>query len=58
LPEKLAGQRFYEPSSQGLEQAMRDRLQRLRGGAPPNRVEPEPKSESDSPRDTSGNRGE
>jgi putative ATPase len=58
LPEKLASQRFYEPSSQGLEQAMRDRLQRLRGGAPPKRVEPEPKSESDSPNDTSGNRGE
>lgn len=32
LPDALRGQRFYEPGSQGLEQALRDRLERLRSG--------------------------
>ena len=32
LPDELVGTRFYEPSSEGLEQAIRDRLERLRGG--------------------------
>jgi len=31
LPEALSGQRFYEPSAQGLEQAIGERLARLRG---------------------------
>jgi putative ATPase len=30
LPDALAGSRFYEPSSQGLEEAIRQRLERLR----------------------------
>lgn len=30
LPEALEGQRFYEPGSQGLEQALKQRLERLR----------------------------
>ena len=30
LPEKLTGERFYEPSNQGLEQAILERLERLR----------------------------
>jgi putative ATPase len=30
LPDKLAGRRFYEPSEQGLEQAIAERLSRLR----------------------------
>jgi putative ATPase len=30
LPEKLVGRHFYEPSNQGLEQAIADRLARLR----------------------------
>ncbi|HET9954357.1 MAG TPA: hypothetical protein VFQ61_07630, partial [Polyangiaceae bacterium] len=34
LPEQLVGQRFYEPSSQGLEQSIRERLARLRGPRP------------------------
>jgi putative ATPase len=32
LPERLEGQRFYEPTSQGLEQAIGERLARLRAG--------------------------
>ncbi|HWA78441.1 MAG TPA: replication-associated recombination protein A [Polyangiaceae bacterium] len=32
LPDALAGRRFYEPSSEGLEQSIRDRLERLRRG--------------------------
>ncbi len=31
LPEKLAGQRFYQPTERGLEQAIGRRLRRLRG---------------------------
>jgi len=31
LPEALAGSRFYEPTNQGLEQAIAERLARLRG---------------------------
>ncbi|HEY8944174.1 MAG TPA: replication-associated recombination protein A, partial [Polyangiaceae bacterium] len=30
LPERLIGRRFYEPSNQGLEQALKERLERLR----------------------------
>jgi putative ATPase len=33
LPDELAGARFYEPTSQGLEQAIGERLARLRAGA-------------------------
>jgi putative ATPase len=33
LPDELVGARFYEPSSQGLEKAIGERLQRLRGPA-------------------------
>ena len=31
LPDDLAGRVFYEPSEEGLEQKIGDRLQRLRG---------------------------
>ncbi len=31
LPERLMGSRFYEPDGQGLEDSIRQRLQRLRG---------------------------
>jgi putative ATPase len=31
LPDELVGQRFYEPTNQGLEQAIAERLARLRG---------------------------
>ena len=31
LPDALSGQRFYEPTHQGLEQAIGERLARLRG---------------------------
>ena len=34
LPDEIAGSRFYEPTDQGLEKAIRERLERLRGGAP------------------------
>jgi putative ATPase len=30
LPDALAGRHFYQPSEQGLEQAIRERLLRLR----------------------------
>jgi putative ATPase len=33
LPEALEGSRFYEPTQQGLEQAIGERLARLRGKA-------------------------
>lgn len=33
LPDELAGTRFYEPGSEGLEQSIRDRLERLRRAA-------------------------
>jgi replication-associated recombination protein RarA len=33
LPDDLQGARFYEPTSQGLEQAIGERLARLRAGA-------------------------
>jgi len=32
LPDELVGRRFYQPGTQGLEQAIKDRLERLRGG--------------------------
>jgi len=32
LPDELAGRRFYEPSDQGLERSIQERLERLRGG--------------------------
>jgi putative ATPase len=31
LPDELAGSRFYEPSNEGLEKQIRERLERLRG---------------------------
>ena len=34
LPDELAGNRFYEPTDQGLEKNIRERLERLRGQAP------------------------
>jgi putative ATPase len=34
LPDALVGRRFYEPSSQGLEQALKERLERLRSNKP------------------------
>jgi putative ATPase len=33
LPDELVGTRFYEPSSEGLEQSIRERLERLRRAA-------------------------
>jgi putative ATPase len=33
LPDELQGARFYEPTSQGLEQAIGERLARLRAAA-------------------------
>jgi putative ATPase len=32
LPDRLSGQRYYEPSDQGLERSIAERLQRLRDG--------------------------
>jgi putative ATPase len=32
LPDELANQRFYEPTDNGLEKAIRERLERLRRG--------------------------
>ncbi|HEY3493367.1 MAG TPA: replication-associated recombination protein A [Polyangiaceae bacterium] len=49
LPDEIAGSRFYEPTDQGLEKNIRERLARLRSGgterAPenPERGEPDPK---------------
>jgi putative ATPase len=34
LPDELAGKRFYEPTDQGLEKNIRERLERLRASAP------------------------
>jgi putative ATPase len=34
LPDELAGRRFYEPTDQGLEKSIRERLERLRTGSP------------------------
>jgi putative ATPase len=31
LPERLAGERYYQPSEQGTEKAIKERLARLRG---------------------------
>lgn len=30
LPDEIAGMRFYQPSGQGLEKAIRERLERIR----------------------------
>jgi len=35
LPDELAGSRYYQPSDQGLESSIRQRLARLRGGGEP-----------------------
>jgi putative ATPase len=48
LPDEIAGSRFYEPTDQGLEKSIRERLERLRAlGAPAGAAgetsEPEPK---------------
>jgi putative ATPase len=40
LPDELTGARFYEPTAQGLEKAIGDRLQRLRGELESEREEP------------------
>ena len=48
LPDELAGARFYEPTQQGLEKAIGERLRRLRGEAEaesPTTVEISPKRE-------------
>jgi putative ATPase len=37
LPDELAGRRFYEPTDQGLEKSIRERLERLRADAPKKR---------------------
>ncbi|HVR21168.1 MAG TPA: replication-associated recombination protein A [Polyangiaceae bacterium] len=37
LPDELAGRRFYEPTDQGLEKNIRERLERLRGETPKKR---------------------
>ena len=45
LPDEIAGSRFYEPTDQGLEKQIRERLARLRGAAlerPREDGEPEP----------------
>ena len=34
LPDELAGKRFYEPTDQGLEKSIRERLERLRAETP------------------------
>ena len=34
LPDRLAGQRYYEPSDQGLERSIAERLARLKAGPP------------------------
>ena len=48
LPDELAGARFYEPSNQGLEKAIHERLRRLRGEAEvePSAGDTTPKSDS------------
>ena len=33
LPDELTGKRFYEPTDQGLEKSIRERLERLRAEA-------------------------
>jgi len=35
LPDKLRGRRYYEPSDQGFERTIRERLRRLRGEGEP-----------------------
>jgi putative ATPase len=42
LPDELAGERFYDPTSQGLEKAIGERLRRLRGLEPSESLEAEP----------------
>jgi putative ATPase len=37
LPDELTGRRFYEPTDQGLEKSIRERLERLRADAPKKR---------------------
>ena len=37
LPDELTGRRFYEPTDQGLEKSIRERLERLRAEAPKKR---------------------
>ena len=41
LPDELSGSRFYEPTQQGLEKAIAERLRRLRGDSEPSASEPE-----------------
>jgi putative ATPase len=35
LPDKLRGRRYYQPSDQGFERTIRDRLRRLRDESEP-----------------------
>ena len=42
LPDELEGARFYDPTSQGLEKAIGERLRRLRGLEPSESLEAEP----------------
>jgi len=34
LPDEIAGTRFYEPTEEGLEKAIKERLARIRSGKP------------------------
>jgi putative ATPase len=45
LPDELVGARFYEPTQQGLEKAIGERLRRLRGEVEAEPAAPAPKSE-------------
>ncbi|HEX7453093.1 MAG TPA: hypothetical protein VF294_12440, partial [Polyangiaceae bacterium] len=42
LPDEIAGARFYDPTSQGLEKAIGERLRRLRGLEPSEDPDAEP----------------
>ncbi len=39
LPDQLVGRRFYEPTEQGLEKAIGERLARIRGLGVPQKPE-------------------
>jgi len=41
LPEALAGQRFYEPSTRGFEARLKERLEAIRAWIASQRVDPE-----------------
>jgi len=52
LPDEIAGARFYQPTHQGLEKAIGERLRRLRGEleAPPEGTEPKATASKPEPR--------